>query len=59
MAEQTPFERDEDGDLTIKGQIALLRDIRDHANIGSAQRDDLSCLIGNLCFKLQEMGEEE
>ena len=59
MADKTPFERDEDGDLTIRGQIALLRDIRDYAKIGQAQKDDLSYLVGNLCFKLQEMGEEE
>jgi hypothetical protein len=56
---KTPFERDEDGDLTIRGQIAMLRDIRDYANIGSTQRDDLSYLIGNLCFKLSLEGEEE
>ena len=56
---KTPFERDEDGDLTIKGQIALLKDIRDYAKIGSSQRDDLSYLIGNLMFKLKLMGEEE
>jgi len=56
---KTPFERDQDGILTIRGQIALLRDIRDHAKIGSTQRDDLSYLIGGLIFELEQMGEEE
>ena len=51
MSQQSPFERDKDGDLTTKGQIALLRDIRDHANIGQGQKDDLSHLIGQLIFK--------
>ena len=59
MADKTPFERDEEGDLTIRGQIALLRDIRDHGDLVRAQRDDLSYLVGNLRFKLKEMGEEE
>jgi hypothetical protein len=57
MAEQkTPFERDDEGYLTLRGEIAMLRDIRDYAKIGSQQRNDLSALIGRL---LHLLGEEE